>query len=335
LVDLTVALLPVVAFLVTLLYMDSFKLVAWRAVLAALLCGGLAAVGASVLNASLSDTFRLPLHVLSRYIAPLGEEGLKAVYVLYLLRRGRVGFLVDAAILGFAVGAGFAMAENLEYLRALSERHLLLWIVRGFGTAVLHGGTTAIFAIVTKALYDRHAGQPWAWATFGPGLMLAVVLHSLFNHFLLPAVASTLVLLIVLPVLMIAVFERSERGTRDWMGVGLDTDLEVLESIVSGSILKGRVGAYLESLKAHLPGPVLADMLCLLRIQLELGIQAKGLLLAREAGLHLPVGEDVRANLQELRYLEAAIGRTGLLAMKPILRRTSRELWHVYLLEGG
>ena len=74
-------------------------------------------------------------------------------------------------------------------------------------------------------------------------------------------------------------------------------------------------------------------MLCLLRIQLELGIRAKGLLLAREAGLHVPVGDEVRANLQELRYLERAIGPTGLLALKPIVRRSSRDLWEVYLLE--
>ena len=74
-------------------------------------------------------------------------------------------------------------------------------------------------------------------------------------------------------------------------------------------------------------------MLCLLRIQAELSIRAKGLLLAREAGLEAPVGDDVRDRLTELRYLERSIGRTGLLAMKPILRQDARALWQVYLLE--
>jgi hypothetical protein len=90
-------------------------------------------------------------------------------------------------------------------------------------------------------------------------------------------------------------------------------------------------------LKAHFPGEAVADMLCLLRIQAELAIRAKGLLLAREAGLEVPVGDDVRASLAELRYLEKSIGRTGLLALKPVLRQTGRDLWQVYLLEeaGG
>ena len=332
-VNVAVALLPAVAFLAALLFMDSFKLVTWRAVLVALLAGSAAAFGASALNTRLADALELNHLVLSRYAAPLVEEGLKAAWVLWLIRRGRIGFLVDAAILGFAVGTGFALVENLEYLRSLPERRLLLWIVRGFGTAMLHGGTTALFAILTKTLFDRHHGRSLARVAFVPGLLTAVALHSLFNHFLLNAVASTLLLLIVLPVLMIAVFGRSERATRAWLGVGLDTDLELLGSILSGSVLRTRVGAYLESLKAHLPGPVVADMLCLLRIQLELGIRAKGLLLAREAGFDMEVGEETRASLQELRYLEGAIGPTGLLAMKPILRRSSQDLWEVYLLE--
>ena len=115
--------------------------------------------------------------------------------------------------------------------------------------------------------------------------------------------------------------------------MGLDSDLELLESIVSGEALETRIGAYLHTLQARFPGEVVADMLCLLRIQAELAIRAKGLLLAREAGLDAPVGDDVRANLAELRYLERSIGRTGLLALAPILRRSSRDVWQVYLLE--
>lgn len=330
--NVAVALVPVVAFLAALLLMDSFKLVPGRAILGALLAGALAALGASALNHHLADAYALPLPLLSRYVAPVTEETLKAIYVLYLVRRGRIGFLVDAAILGFAVGTGFALFENAEYLRARTDRHLLLWMVRGFGTALLHGGCTALLATLTKALHDRQAGSWPGLLAFLPGLLLAAGLHSLFNHFLLPPVATTLLLLVVLPALMIAVFERSERATRDWLGLGLDTDLELLGAILKGAVLRTRAGAYLESLKARFAGPVVADMLCLIRIQLELQIRAKGLLLAREAGLEAPVGEDVRANLQELRYLEKSVGRTGLLALKPILRRSSRELWQVYLL---
>ena len=57
---------------------------------------------------------QVPAGVLSRYIAPLTEETGKAALVVTLVATARVGFLVDAAVLGFAVGTGFALFENLH-----------------------------------------------------------------------------------------------------------------------------------------------------------------------------------------------------------------------------
>jgi RsiW-degrading membrane proteinase PrsW (M82 family) len=331
----TVAFLPVLLFLAALVFMDSFKLLSGRRVVAALAVGGVSALAASVAHATLADAAHMGPHAIARGVAPFTEEVLKGAFVLWLIRRGRVGFLVDAAILGFATGTGFALVENLEYLRALPDRGLLLWLVRGFGTALLHGGTTAIFATVTKSLHDRWSGQRTVGVDFVPGLLFASALHLFFNRAVLPPAATTLLLLAGLPLLMVAIFGRSERATRAWLDLGLDTDLDLLDSILKGSVLDTRAGRYLQSLKERFPGEVVADMLCLLRTQLELGIRAKGLLLAREAGLEVPLGEDVRASLLEMRYLERAIGRTGLLALSPIVRKTSRDLWQVYLLSRG
>jgi RsiW-degrading membrane proteinase PrsW (M82 family) len=330
-VPIAAALLPVLLFLGLLVLLDSFKLVSLRAVLMALAAGALAALLGSPFNAWLLAVSGASPSFLSRYLAPPLEEALKALFVVWLLRRGRIGFLVDAAILGFAVGAGFALVENVEYLRALEGRGLGLWLVRGLGTAILHGATTAIFAILAKGLVDRHPER--APVALLPGFLAAVAIHSAYNHQLLAPAVSTAVLLLGLPLLVILVFEQSEARTREWMGVGLDTDLEVVESIVSGDALDSRVGHYLRALRARFPGEVVVDMLCLLRIQAELAIRAKGLLLAREAGLDVMVGDDVRDRLRELRYLERSIGRTGLLAMKPIARRDARALWQVHLLE--
>ena len=110
-------------------------------------------------------------------------------------------------------------------------------------------------------------------------------------------------------------------------------DLAFLGTILSGEVGQTRVGEYLQSLTSRFPGPVVADMLCLIRINLELSLRGKGILIAREAGLALPIGEDVRANLEELKYLEKAIGRTGLLAVRPLLKASRHDLWHLYMLE--
>jgi protease PrsW len=327
------ALLPVLAFLATLVLLDSFKLVRLRSVLQAIALGALAALAATELHRWLLDATDLPVASFSRYVAPFSEELLKAAYVVFLLERRRVGFLVDAVISGFAVGAGFALVENVEYLRALAGASSLLWFVRGLGTALLHGATTAILAMLAKSLGDRYPER--RALAFVPGFAAAVGIHSLFNHALVSPLLASLLLLVAIPAAVFVIFERSEAATREWLGAGLDLDLDLLRLILSGVFPHTRLGAYLESLKARFPGVVVADMFCLLRVELELSIRAKGMLMAREAGFDVPVGADLEANLAELKYLEKSIGRTGLLALKPLHVTGSLDLWHHYLLEQG
>lgn len=331
LLNVSLGLIPVVAFLSVLILLDSFKLVTLRSVLQAILVGGLAALAGYRINGALLDALPISTTVFSRYVAPVTEELLKSLYLVLLMRGKRVGFLVDSALQGFAVGAGFALVENVYYLPRLGAAGPLLWIVRGFGTAIVHGSTTSIFAMISKALADRHPAS--ALGVFVPGWAVAIAVHSIFNHFILNPLLATALLLVILPLLIIVVFERSRQATHAWLGDGFDDDVEFLRTILSGAVGQTRVGSYLQSLRSRFPGTVVADMLCLIRIHLELSLHGKGILIARDAGLHLPVADEVRANLEELRYLEKSIGATGLLAVRPLLKNSSRDLWHLYTLE--
>lgn len=325
-------LVPVLLFLGGLLLLDSYKLVTRRAVLGSIGWGAVAAGVAFAAHVALLDRAGVDPTLLKRWIAPALEEPLKAAWVLLLVRRGRVGFVVDAALHGFAAGAGFALVENAYYWGALGNFGPALWLVRGLGTAVLHGSTTAIVAIVAKDLADRRGARLAAAAA--PGLLVAFAVHAAFNHVVLNPLLTTALIVVVMPLLLLAAFERSERATRDWLGAGMDRDLELMELITSGEIRDSRIGHYLESLRDRFPGPVVADMLCLLQIHLELAIRAKGLLLAREAGLDVPMDDAVRANFQEMRYLERSIGPTGLLALQPVFQRSRRDLWQLHVLGG-
>ncbi len=326
-----VALLPVLVFLALLVVLDSFKLVTWPRLARAVAAGGAVAlvclpVNAWVLDAS-PETSRLAA---SRYFAPLLEESLKVAVVALIVWRRGTGFLVDAAILGFSVGTGFALVENLHYLWALRGSGAGLWIVRGFGTAILHGATAAIAAILMQHLLERREGR--RAVDLAPGWMAAVVLHSAFNHFVLPPAAATVLLFVVLPPLVLLVFDRSERATRAWMHDGMDVDLEAMALLLSSGFAGSRAGRYLHELKTRFPGPVVADMFCLLRIDLELAIRAKGLLMAREAGLEVPPDASLAARLEERRYLRATIGRTARLALRPLQPQRARDGWHELML---
>jgi RsiW-degrading membrane proteinase PrsW (M82 family) len=329
-----VALLPVMVFLAALLWLDSYKLLAPSSVIAVIAAGAAMAAVSYPLNAFLLGRLDIGLLAFSRYVAPLTEELLKGLIVLALVRMHRIGFLVDAAIYGFAVGAGFALAENLYYLHLAAEAGMGTWIVRGFGTALMHGGTTALFAVMGLARIERAAHARVAHLV--PGFVVAALLHSGFNHLSHLPLLATLATMLTLPPALWLVFERSERSLRAWIGQGFDADAKLLELIGSGSFATSPPGRYLASLKRSLPGALLADALCYLRLYTELALRAKGVLMMRELGFEPPETDDeTRAKFAELRYLEKSVGATGLRALRPVLNMRRRELWQLYMLEGG
>ncbi len=341
-VRILIGLVPVFIFLVILIYLDSFKLVKISTVLQTIFAGCIAAIISYFINTFLFNRLSITFETYAMYISPFIEESLKASFIIYLLSAKKIGFMVDAAIYGFAVGAGFAFVENIYYLSSLSQLNLIEWFIRGFGTAVMHGGTTAIFAIVTKNFIDRRKKfklyeiiPGFLAAMFYhlfPGLLFAVGIHSFFNQFIFAPVLLTLLQLIILPMLLFYVFSRSENSLKEWMESGMDTEVTLLEQIDQGRVSDTRVGEYLSSLKDKFSGVVIADMLCYIKNHLELSIEAKGVLLMKQAGIPVQIDGETKDKLNELKFLEKSIGQTGKLAVSPMLHRSTRDLWQIYML---
>ena len=323
-------LLPALCFLGALLLLDSYKLVRLRTVLAVIVTGGIVAGVCYVLNRFALRASGLEFSDYARFVAPLVEETLKAAVVLMLIRTRRIGFLVDAAVLGFAVGAGFAIVENLYYLSQSSDTHVATWIVRGFGTAILHGGVQAIFAALVLTNADSRSRLD-ARAVLPP-LALAVLVHAAFNQFALPPIYETLLVLLSIPLLLAWAFVHSERLLKRWVGSGFDADQELLGLLGSETFSQSHAGKYLYELRERFRGEVVADLLCYLRLYVELALRAKGVLIMRENGLDVRIDDETRAKLQEMQYLERSVGRAGLLTLQPLMQTSRRDLWQLYML---
>jgi RsiW-degrading membrane proteinase PrsW (M82 family) len=326
-----VGFLPVFLFLVALVLIDSYKLVTLRAILLSVAAGVAAGVASYGVNVLLRPALDLDFTAYSRYVAPIVEESLKAGFVVFLLQRNKIGFVVDGAIHGFGIGTGFALLENLYYLRVFPDATVWTWIVRGLGTAIMHGGTTAIVAMVSRTLQNRFAA--FRLVLVVPGLVVAMVLHSLYNHFLLQPLLATALIVLVVPYLSVEVFQRSERETTAWLGVGFDTDQELLRTMRAGQVSGTPVGRYLTAVRSRFAPEVIVDMMCLLRLRAELAIRAKGILMMREAGFDPEPDPTLKDKLDEVRYLQRSIGRTGLLALQPFLHTNTRDLWQMTVLE--
>lgn len=325
------AFLPVLLLLLTLKLLDSFHLVRARRIWAAIGAGCAGGLASYVINSALLDLTHMPVMQFATLIAPVVEETLKAVYLFWLIRTHRISFLAEAAVLGFAVGTGFSFVENAYYLSHLGDAPLLVWIIRGFGTAVMHAGVTGILAVLAVGFGRKEHGAGFGgWLL---ALLVASVLHAGFNRGLTHPMVVTVAVAVVLPLVLRVTYRIGENRLRRWLGTGFDRDTELLALIREGQVRDTPLGRYLVSLRGTFRPDMVADMLCLLRLQAELSIRAKGILLLRESGLQPAPDPEIRARLEELRWLERAIGKTGLLALRPVAHWSGRERWQRHLLE--
>lgn len=159
--------------------LDLYQMGTFKNVLSAFLWGIAAFFLAGQLNGYLYISGTFSRSEIVRYAAPIGEEVLKALVLIYLVRRPNFTYFVDGAIYGFATGMGFAIFENYEYIGA-SSVGIGTAIARVISVNLIHASATALVGIsLGKSRFSRVWGQ--IGYTLG-GLLLAMFVHGLFNN---------------------------------------------------------------------------------------------------------------------------------------------------------
>jgi hypothetical protein len=156
----------------------------------------------------------------------------------------------------------------------------------------MHGGATAIFAILAQTLTERHLKMnPLLYL---PGLLAAIILHSIFNHFPVSPVLSTAVTLLILPTLLFMLFERNTVSIHNYLEVDFDSHKRLLRQIEHGEFTGCEAGRFLLDLKRVVTGSVAQDMVYYFHLHTELVLSAEQLLLAREQGIKVSIDKEIR-----------------------------------------
>jgi RsiW-degrading membrane proteinase PrsW (M82 family) len=322
---------PVLLYLAGLIYIDSFKLVRASTIIGVLLMGMMAAFISYFLSGIVIDTLHLDFASYSKYYAPVVEEGLKGLAIVWLFRRNKIGFMVDAAILGLAVGAGFSLLENVYYAYIFPEANIGMWIIRGFGTALMHGGAAAFFAVSAQTLRERHA-HTGIWG-FIPGFLAAASIHSIFNQFIDYPAYSAAATILALPLVLLFLFDKSEHKVHDWLVHDYENHEHLLDDISSGKFAHSEAGRFINTLADRYSKSVVADIFAYIKLHTELVLRAEKLLLAKEKGTPAEPGKPLAESFAQLHRLEKKIGRTALLTVWPHLKFSRQELWELHQLE--
>jgi len=322
--DLVISVFPAVIFLIFLFLLDSFKLVSYKLLIMCFLWGILSALISYLFNSFLPIFSEDSPKALTLIQAPVTEEILKAFVIYIFLSTKKIGFSIDAIIYGFAIGTGFSLAENVYYLNVNPDPNLLIWVVRGLGTSLMHGGCTSLLAMITLGRADKHRIRP---LNIISGLVTAILMHSLFNSFYFDPLLQTLGLLLIMPLLFLSIFYFKERALRKWLDLEFYNEVELLSKIRRGEVSETNAGIYLNSLRDRFKPEIILDMYCYLSLYLELSVKAKRNILLRESGIEPPIEEDIEQKLKELLHLRRDIGKVGELTLAPLIKMSYNDLW--------
>ncbi|MBI3161903.1 MAG: PrsW family intramembrane metalloprotease [Chloroflexi bacterium] len=114
-----------------------------------------------------------------RVVAPILEEFLKAIILIYLVQRADFNYVVDGAIYGFGAGIGFAIIENYEYVSGHPEIAMSIAIARVLSTNLIHATGSGVIGTV---LAFRRGELSWmGWLAVLLGYVFSMAFHIGFN----------------------------------------------------------------------------------------------------------------------------------------------------------
>lgn len=303
---------------------------------AVLLCmgGGLAAFfAASLLNNALLPLFGYLLII--TLVAPIIEEILKSLLLIYFVRQPDFTYFVDGAIYGFATGVAFAVIENLLYLSQLPPTANLLTglglaVTRAFSTSLMHGSASALVGVALGRF--RFGRGRTRFASLALGWGAAMALHLAFNNLISRNLGVWTVVLAVLlglsGVLLNGLLIRwGLREERAWLQETLDQRVGVSRGEAAVVQELANLDRLLAPVAERFGAEKRRQVETFLRRQAQLGLKHKVEGLTSDPHLRAAMTADVAALRQEVDELRRAIGVYCMSYVRSILPPTSEPLW--------
>ena len=328
-----VALVPVLLLLAVFNWLDAFRLMNLREIGVLLLLGALGAFLAWPISGRLLDTLPIGFSLYSRFVAPWIEEAIKGAFIIALFRLNRIGYKLDAVIAGFAIGAGFSVVENIFYLTFFPAFGTGTWLVRGFGTAIMHGTTLAVFAAMAHEFAERDlreaADYDFHLFWFIPGYGAAVALHTAFNQFASHPMSAMLGAMIFAPIVLVGILNFGTTEAQRWLAEESAAHHVQLDALRAGRWPKGAAGEKIAALAARLDPQSAERVRRYWEVQAWLVAEAEDVMIEEAARNVAFDSSEVRAAIAELDELRKLLGRTTFNAMHASLPFSRNDLWEV------
>lgn len=256
---------------------DFYQTGQFRLILVSLCWGIFAYLLASWANSALQTFGKIDRETVNRFIAPVLEEILKGMILLYLIRLSKFTYSIDGALYGFAAGIGFAIFENFEFILNNPSMAIPIAVGRVLSADMVHASSSAIIGITAWIFFLRR--NWWRWLVLAFGLSLGIGQHMFFNIAVDSAVSPLIAIgTVILGIVIVFVsIQQGKRQARKWIKEKLGLDDRITRGEVA---MVDRIANPDEFLLPVLErfGPKTASQVeKLLYLQARLGIKRKTL----------------------------------------------------------
>jgi RsiW-degrading membrane proteinase PrsW (M82 family) len=298
-----------------------------------LLLGAITAGAAYPISGTFLDALPLGFSNYSRFVAPWIEELVKGLGVVGLFWFNRIGYKLDAVISGFAIGAGFSVVENIIYLSRFPELTANVWMVRGLGTAIMHGTTCAVLAATAHEFAERETRGAVSEFDFNllwfvPGYLIAVAIHTAFNQFPDKPLLAMIGILAIAPFVIMAIFRFGAVEAQQWLNEERAETRAALEAWEAGKYPDDESGKKIAALVKRSDAKTAAGMREYCQLLTWLVLQAEDTLhdqVEDTEKLHI-VG---RSAFERLETLNRELGKTNVATLRALLPFSRNDYWEI------
>ncbi|MEY2816737.1 MAG: hypothetical protein RL275_200 [Chloroflexota bacterium] len=330
-VSLFISLTVPVIFLFALRTFDLHKTVKFNRNIITLVFGILAYLLAAQINPAFSNSGWLEWRQVVRYVAPVVEEILKAIILIYLVNRADFNYVVDGALYGFGAGIGFAIIENIEYVQGNIASALVIALARVFSTNLMHATSSGLIG-TSLAFYRGDENKRRGLLVVFGGYILAIFFHGVFNTmvnagtFLAFAISyGAIGAALIWYVIRIGMTKQ-----KNWVGEKLGaSDRVTKEEVRAVTSIDKVVETLIEPFRERFGDDKVPLVRELMYKQVEMGIKRKLLDATPSPTKRKEVEDIVKKLYQEMEVLRNQIGMYPMMFVREVYLGQDIQLWDV------
>lgn len=286
--------------------------------------------GAYVANTAMLNAGLVSPDVFRRYTAPIIEEVLKGLLLIYLVRRPQFHYFVDGAIYGFAIGIGFAVIENYTYVIGTQQAAIGIAVSRVLSTNLMHATGSALIGISLG--YARFEKLGNALVAGLSGLILALLVHIGFNN-LVTRVSSGLLLIYAMgvglggSVFIAFMIRRGLAEERTWIQEKLGEPDRVTAGEAAVVDDLANIQTLLQPIAEQFGEEKARQVAAFLRAQAQLGIKRKMLDKLNDDKMRSGVQAQVETLREKMNEARQEVGAYTMLYVRNIFPPQTSPLW--------